>query len=58
MIVKTNTLEYILTAILLIIIEEKKIHLIIFHFYIFKTTKFNYDIYNKKLLVVLEVFCI
>jgi len=57
MIVKTNSLEYILIAILSIIIEEKKIHLVIFHFYTFKTAKFNYDMHNKK-LVVLKAFYI
>ena len=36
--------------------EEKKVHLIIFHFYMFKATKLNYNIHNKELLVVFEVF--
>jgi len=45
-----------LTAILLIMTEEKEIHLVIFHFCIFKTTKVNYDIHNKEFLAVFKVF--
>ena len=56
MIVETNALEYILTAIFSIMIKEKKIHLAIFYSCLFKIIELNYDIYNKELLVVFEVF--
>jgi len=36
--------------------EEKKVYLIIFHSYMFKATKLNYNIHNKELLVVFKVF--
>jgi len=58
MIVKTNALDYTLIAILLIIIEENKVYLVTFHSCMFKVTKLNYDIYNKKLFVVFEAFYI
>jgi len=56
MIVETNVPDYTLIAILLIIIEEKKIKLVTFYSYMFKITELNYDIYNKKLIVVFEAF--
>ena len=56
MIVETNVPDYTLIAILLIIIEEKKIKLVTFHSYMFKIIELNYDIHNKKLIVVFEAF--
>ena len=56
MIVKTNTLDYTFVAILLIIMKEKKIYPIVFHFYTFKAIELNYNIYDKKLPVVFKVF--
>jgi len=49
MIVKTNTLDYALTAILLIMIEEKEVYLVVFYSCTFKTAEINYDIHNKEL---------
>jgi len=54
--VKTNTSDYVTAAILSIITEEKEVHLVTFHFCTFKAIKLSYDIHNKKLLVVFEVF--
>jgi len=51
MIVKTNTSEYILIAILLIMIKKKKAHLVAFYSHIFKAAELNYNVYNKKLLI-------
>jgi len=36
--------------------EEKEIHPVIFYFHTFKTTELNYNMYNKELLTVFEVF--
>ena len=56
MIVETNALEYALTAILLIIIEEKEVYPLVFHSCLFKTTELNYDMHNKEFLTVFEAF--
>ena len=48
MIIETDILEYMLIAILSIITKEKEVHLVALYFQIFKTTKLNYNIYNKK----------
>jgi len=52
--VKTNALDYIIVALLFIMIEEKEVHLVTFYFCTFKATELNYDTHNKKLLVVFE----
>ena len=36
---------------LLIMIKEKKTHVVAFHSHTFKATKLNYNIYSKKLLI-------
>ena len=53
---KTNTLDYVLTAILLII-TEKKVHSVIFYFCIFKAVELNYNTHDKELLTIFEAFC-
>jgi len=55
-IVETNTSEYALIAIYLIMTEEKEIHPVTFYFYTFKATELNYNMYNKELLIVFKVF--
>jgi len=55
---ETNILDYALIAILLIMMEKKKVYLVTFHSYIFKAIELNYNIYNKKLLIIFEVFYI
>ena len=53
---KTDISEYTLIAIFLIIIEEKKVYPITFHSCIFKVTELNYNIHNKELFIMFEVF--
>ena len=53
---ETNTLNYTLITIQLIMTEEKEVYLVAFHFYIFKTVELNYGIYNKELLAIFEAF--
>ena len=36
--------------------EEKEVYPVTFHFYIFKATELNYNIYDKEILVVFEAF--
>jgi len=50
---KTNVLDYALTF---IVNEENEVYLVVFHFYTFTVVELNYDIYNKKLLVIFEAF--
>ena len=52
-IMETNVSDYTLAAILLIMIEEKEVHLVVFHSCMFKAAKLSYDIYNKELLIVI-----
>jgi len=44
----------ILIVLLSIITEEKEIYPVVFHFYIFKAAELNYNIYNKKLLMIFK----
>jgi len=46
MIVENNTSNYILAAMLLIIIEEKEVYLVIFHSCMFKAAELNYNIHD------------
>jgi len=55
---ETDVLDYALIVILLIIMKEKKMHLVIFHFYMFKAIELDYNIYDKELLVFFEAFYI
>jgi len=55
MIIETNILEYMFTAIFSIM-TKKKVYLVTFHSLLFKATKLHYDIYNKELLVVFKAF--
>lgn len=36
--------------------KEKEVYLVTFYFYTFKTTKLNYNTYNKELFAVFEAF--
>ena len=56
MIMEIDISKYAFTAILLIIIKEKKVYLVTFYSCIFKTTKLNYNIHDKELLIVFKVF--
>ena len=53
---KTNALNYALTAILSIVNEENKVHPVTFHSYTFIMTELNYDIHDKELLAIFEAF--
>ena len=55
---ETDTLNYAFTAILSIIMKEKRVYLITLYFHMFKATELNYNTHDKKLLIVFEVFCI
>ena len=46
MIVETDASNYILAAMLLIIMEEKEVYLVIFHSCMFKATELNYNTYD------------
>ena len=56
LIVETNASDYALTAILFMVNEENEVHSVAFHSYTFTTAELNYNIYNKKLLVIFEAF--
>ena len=49
-------MDYALIAILSIVNEENKVHLVTFHFHTFTVAELNYDIYDKELLVIFKAF--
>jgi len=53
---ETNALDYTLAAILSIVNEENEVHLVAFHFHTFTVAELNYNIHDKELLVIFEVF--
>ena len=53
---KTDALNYALAAILSIMNEENKVHLVTFHSHIFTIAELNYDTYDKELLAIFEAF--
>jgi len=53
---ETDASDYTFTAILSIVNEENKVHLVAFHSYTFTIVKLNYDTYDKKLLAIFEAF--
>jgi len=57
MTVKTNALDYTLTAILYIITEEKEVYSVVFYSHTFKAIKLNYDTYDKKLSTIFKASC-
>ena len=56
LIVKTDALDYALTAILSIVNEDNKVHLVAFHSHTFTVVELNYNTHNKELLTIFEVF--
>jgi len=56
LIIETNALDYALAAILSIVNEENKVHLVAFHSYTFTTAELNYNMYDKELLAIFEAF--
>ncbi len=53
---KTDALDYTLTAILSIVNEENEVHLVTFHSCTFTVAELNYDTHDKKLLAIFEAF--
>ena len=53
---KTNTLDYTLTAIFSIVNKENEVHLVAFHFHTFTIIELNYDTHDKKLLAIFKAF--
>jgi len=56
LIMKTNTLDYALTAILSIVNEDNEVHPVTFHSRTFTAVELNYDTHNKELLAIFEAF--
>ena len=55
-VVKADTFDYALGTILSIDSADSDIYFIAFYFYTFSALKLNYDVYNKELLAIFEVF--
>ena len=53
---KTDTLNYALTAILSIVNEENEVYLVVFHSCIFTTAELNYNMHDKELPTIFEAF--
>jgi len=53
---ETNASDYALTAIFSIMTKDNQIHHVTFHSWMFSVLELNYDIYDKELLVIFEVF--
>jgi len=53
---KTDVSENALAIILFIFNEENEVYLVIFHSYTFTMADLNYNIYDKELLAIFEVF--
>jgi len=56
LVIETNASDYALTAILSIMTKNNKIHLIAFHSRTFSTPELNYNVHDKELLAIFEVF--
>ena len=56
LVVKTDALDYTLAAILSIMTKDNEIHPIAFHSWTFSAPELNYDVYDKELLAIFEVF--
>ena len=58
LIMKTDALDYALTAILSIINKDNKVYPVTFHSHTFTATtaELNYNTHNKKLLAIFEAF--
>jgi len=53
---ETDALDYAFAAILYIVNEENKVHLVAFHSCIFTMAELNYNTHDKKLLTIFEAF--
>jgi len=54
--VETDASDYALAAILSIINEDNKVHLVAFHSRTFTIVELNYDTHDKELLAIFEAF--
>src|SRR6266498_1550918 len=55
-VIETDTSDYALTAILSIVTEDDQLHPIAFHSRSFSASKLNYNVYDKELFTIYEVF--
>jgi len=55
-VIETDVSDYALTTILSIITEDDQLHPITFHSHSFSTSELNYDVHDKKLFAIYEVF--
>ena len=53
---ETDASDYAFAVILFIVNEENEVYLVAFHSHTFTTVELNYDMHNKKLLVIFEAF--
>ena len=53
---ETDTSDYTLAAILSIVNEDNEVHPVAFHSHTFIVAELNYNIYDKELLAIFEVF--
>src|SRR6266540_3657099 len=51
-----STSDYTLAAILSIIMEDNQLHPVAFHSHSFSASELNYDVHNKELFAIYEVF--
>ena len=56
LIVETDASDYTLAAILSIMTKNNEIHPVAFHSRTFSAPELNYDVHNKELLAIFEVF--
>ena len=56
LIVETDALDYALAAILFIVDEDNKGHLVVFHSYTFTVAELNYGTHDKELLAIFKAF--
>ena len=53
---ETNASDYALAAILSIVNKDNEVHPVDFHSCTFTVVELNYNIYNKKLIAIVEAF--
>jgi len=53
---KTDALDYALTAIFSIVNKDNKVYPVTFHSHTFTAAELDYDTHNKELLAIFEAF--
>ena len=56
LVMETDVSDYAFAAILFIMTKDNEIHPVAFHSQIFPALELNYDVYDKELLAIFEVF--